>query len=355
MNEIIPLFTEALPGEIVVSKRPIGGHATPMDRMREWAEAYSLWRASLRSDNTRRAYEKAWKDLLSYTEKMFWQIQRQDVASWVEGMKNAGLSDCTLQQRVAAISSFYQYSMSEYEVELSDGRMVPLHDYNPAASKSLRPKVQPYGKAIHLSMEEVRALLSSIKRNTVIGLRDFALILTYLATGRRNTEARSLKFGDIETNGGRVWYRWSGKGKKDERFEMPPEVWEAIKTWLKEAGRLETMQEDDYLFTATTDRASRLPNNRNRGIKPFSQPISMREVNRLLKKYCRKAGLDPKKVHVHTLRHTAAMARKEAGDDIEKISEFLAHSSVAITQIYVHRVQGKKDESWTKVAALWGL
>ncbi len=114
------------------------------------------------------------------------------------------------------------------------------------------------------------------------------------------------------------------------------------------------MAEGDYVFTALTDRAKRLGKVSDTW-EPFAQPLSMREVGSLLKKYARRAGLNPAKIHVHTLRHTAAMLRKEAGDDLEAIKSLLEHSSLAITQIYIHKVEGKKDTSWSKVEALLGL
>jgi len=115
------------------------------------------------------------------------------------------------------------------------------------------------------------------------------------------------------------------------------------------------MRDEDYIFTALTNKAGRLPNVSAAEWEPGAQPLSMREVGRLLKRYARLAGLDAKKIHVHTLRHTAAMLRHEAGDNVEDICAFLAHSSLAITQIYLHRVEGKKDTSWSKVEALLGL
>jgi integrase len=49
------------------------------------------------------------------------------------------------------------------------------------------------------------------------------------------------------------------------------------------------------------------------------------------------------------------MLRKQAGDDIEQISAFLGHSSLSITAVYLHRLEGRADVSWAKVAALLGL
>jgi integrase len=349
-TEIVPLFGEV----VVATARPEPG-PRETDRMSAWAEAFELWMGSLKTENTRRAYRKAWDDFLSFTGKNPWVVGKTDVARWVEDMRMRGLSACTIQQRIAAVSSFFRYTNDEHTVISPDGREVSLHSINPAAGKSLRPKVVPYGKAIHLSAEEARALLKAIKRNTLQGLRDYALILAYLFTGRRNSEVRVLRWGDFEVSAGRAWYRWSGKHHENERFELPAPVWEAIRAYLKAAGRLEAMQDGDPIFTALSNRATRLPNVNALAFLPTRQPLSMREVGRLLKVYAKRAGLDPKKVHVHTLRHTAAMLRKEAGDDVQKISAFLGHSSLAITQIYLHKVEGQKDESWAKVESLLGL
>jgi site-specific recombinase XerD len=338
-----------------VERGRAGAGAGPFDRMRAWTEAFALWLDSRRSANTRRAYERAWREFLNFSSKNPWEIVKTDVSLWVDALHRQGLSKCTVAQYVAAISSFYVYARDDYEVRLPDGRAVPLHDANPAASKSLRPAVKAYGKATYLASDEARALLQAIKRTTVQGLRDYALFLTYLATGRRNSEVRNLKWGDFQDSGGRLYYRWSGKGKEDQRFEMPLRVWQAIEAWLKAAGRLSTMQDGDYIFTAISELAGRLPTVQAESWDPFAQPLSMRQVGALLKKYARKAGLDPKKIHVHTLRHTAAMLRKEAGDDVEKICAFLGHSGIAVTQIYLHTVEGQKDTSWSTVEALLGL
>jgi site-specific recombinase XerD len=324
--------------------------------MQVWAEAFEMWLESRRTENTRRAYRAAWQDFTEFSMgKNPWMVGKKDIAEWTESLHKRKLADTTIGLRLAAISSFYEYVSSDYTVVDGAGNEIPLHTHNPASAKSLRPKVVPYGKATYLSAKEAKALLKAIKRNSAQGLRDYALFLTYLSTGRRNTEVRNLKWGDFQQVGDTMMYRWSGKGKEDEKFEMPKEAWKAILAYLKAAERLDSIQEQDYIFTALSDRAKRLKNIDAETWDPTAQPLSMREVGRLLKHYCKKAGLDPKKVHVHTLRHSAAMLRKEAGDSMEDISAFLAHSGIAVTQIYVHRVEGQKDKSWRKVAAILGL
>ncbi len=194
-TEIVPLF-----GEVIVTPpmRPDFPVPTETDRMQAWADAFELWMSSLKSTNTQRAYRKAWDDFLAYSRKSPWMTGRSDVARWVDDMRLRGLSDCTLQQRVAGISSFYRYVTTEYTVTRADGKEVYLFDINPASGKSLRPHVEPYGKAISLGSAEARALLRAIKRNTLQGMRDYALFLTYLFTGRRNSEIRLLKWGAME-------------------------------------------------------------------------------------------------------------------------------------------------------------
>ena len=200
-----------------------------------------------------------------------------------------------------------------------------------------------------------------------------------MITGRRNSEIRTLKWGDFEVETlpssklncveplsavepgdgaggeGKVWYRWNGKGK-ERRDECPHSLWKAINAYLNAADRLETITPDDYIFVALNNNASRLPNVRSSGSCSFveqncqagakRQPLTARFVGRLLKRYALRAGLDPRRITVHTLRHTAAMLRKEVGEDVEAISHFLNHSSLSVTQIYLHRIEGQEDTAW---------
>jgi len=322
------------------------------DRGRQWTEAFHLWLASLRSDSTRRAYKSAWQDLLGFLgDVQPWRIGRSDISRWVAHLHARGLSKCSCNLKLCGISSFYIYCMTEYTIITEDGLEVPLHSFNPAAGKSLRSRINPYGKACSMSLDEVKRFLGAIDRRTLQGLRDYALFLCYLFTARRNSEIRKLRWGDIELVDGRVWYKWSGKGKTEQRHEIAIPAYQAICNYLKAADTFETIEVNDFIFTSLTQNARRLPCARD---YDSDLPLSMREVGKLLKTYCRKAGLDATKYHPHSLRHTAAFLRRRAGDDLETVSRMLSHSSLAITQIYLHSVEGQEDKSWQKVHELLG-
>ncbi len=69
-------------------------------------------------------------------------------------------------------------------------------------------------------------------------------------------------------------------------------------------------------------------------------------------RYLRDAGLAPSGVHI--TRHTAAKLRRDAGESIEAVSAFLDHSSLAVTTVYLRRLEGETDRAWVDVAAaIW--
>jgi hypothetical protein len=48
-------------------------------------------------------------------------------------------------------------------------------------------------------------------------------------------------------------------------------------------------------------------------------------------------------------------ARRDAGESVEEVSRFLDHSSLAVTTVYLRRLEGLEDRGWSKVAAALGL
>ena len=281
-------------------------------KQEDFDNAIKQWLESRRSDNTRRSYQYALNEFLETFWKRPEAMTREDVRKYAQILKERGLKATTISARLGAISSFYSY--------LVESKLI---DHNPAEMRSLRPKVTRYIDSRALTTADCKKLLAQCDLNTILGLRDFVLLSGYLILGRRNTEWRSARTIDFEVRDEGYYFRWTGKGKSD-LVSVPMQLWELLTRYIEATGGREMY---DYVFLSRFGHG----------------PMSDRNVNRILHYRAKQAGIAGR-IRVHDLRHTAAMLRREAGADVEEIREFLAHSSLAITQVYLHRLERNTDK-----------
>jgi integrase/recombinase XerC/integrase/recombinase XerD len=249
-----------------------------------------------------------------------------DVLAFAHGIGPSGRppSSATIGARIAAVSSFYRFAI----------RMGLLAS-NPC-DKVERPRSYP-APARGWSAAQVRALLAAIP-DTVRGRRDRAILLTLILTGRRRSEVLSLTAGDLSLDGETVFYAYRGKGGKRGRRELPRPAYVAICRTLADAGlEITAMAPDASLWQAGAG----------------SSGVSGGVVYGRFRRYQRSAGLPPAGLHI--LRHTAAKLRRDAGESIEAVSAFLDHSSLAVTSVYLRRLEGETDTRWVDVAAAIGV
>ncbi len=256
------------------------------------------------------------------------QVTSPDVFVFAHGRGPSGREPApvTIGARLACISSFFRFLIR-----------MKIVSSNPC-DEIERPRASPTPPR-GLNAEEIRRLLSVIP-TTATGLRDRAITLTLVLTGRRRSEILNLKAGNISTAGG-LFYMYRGKGGMKAKRELPRPAFEAIEAALAAWGkRLGTMQPDESLWP------SRHPSRNGAG---FTDGTFYGN----LKRYLGMAGLPPAGVHI--LRHAAAKLRREAGETVEDVSRFLDHSSLAVTTVYLRRLEGQEDRSWSKVAEVLGV
>jgi len=180
------------------------------------------------------------------------------------------------------------------------------------------PNFLPQGETSHL-------LSQSNTRPDKFGFfyrRDFTMIALLYATGLRREELARIKLNDIDHKMGLITV--TGKGNKVRLVPVGKRTLEDIQHYL--ISREDFLQEKRTQQTTFSAPAELFLNR-------YGRPLSVRSIDRLVKKYARLEGID---LTPHTLRHSFATHLLENGADLMLIKEILGHSSLSTTQKYTH-------------------
>lgn len=305
--------------------------------------AVSLWASATTGESERR------QDLLRdkrrivlsffrHTGKLPSEVEPADVQGWLSDLEAAGTSAATVYQHACLLSSFYTWAMRDPEV----GERVRRNPARLARPKAPKPYQSESVKA--LSDEEVGALVSAVRRRAqagdVVGKRDYALLLLYLATGLRRKEAISLRGRDVRVGETLVVeYRAKG-GDYRGREVREPQVRDALLDYLASSGRLHALKTDAPLWTRH-DRAG----------KP-GEALTSHCFVKNLKRYACEAGVEG--FHLHRTRHTFARIVSELTGDITATQNALDHQNRSTTRVYVQRIAVKRDPFSVEISKRWG-
>jgi len=159
-----------------------------------------------------------------------------------------------------------------------------------------------------LSVEEVQRMILSTKN-----LKHRALIMLVYSAGLRRQEAQMIKAADIDSS--RMQVRVvQGKGKKDRYTILSTKALEMLRQYYK------MERPSKYLFESQGKKG---------------QILSDTTLNNIVKKSAAKAGIR-KNISFHTLRHCFATHLLESGVNIRLIQQFMGHTSIKTTTIYLH-------------------
>jgi integrase/recombinase XerD len=171
----------------------------------------------------------------------------------------------------------------------------------------LRDRTLPRG----LEPAAVRKLLASCDRRTLVGRRDYAILLLSSRLGLRAGEVAGLQLDDVDWRAGELLVR--GKGNRRDVLPLPVDVGEALVSYLRRRPRCGCRA----LFLRVT--APRRELNRS-------------TVGWVVRAACDRAGLP--RVGAHWLRHTAATEMLRAGASLAEIGQVLRHREQKTTAIY---------------------
>lgn len=164
-----------------------------------------------------------------------------------------------------------------------------------------------------LEPDAVGRLLASCDRRTVVGRRDYAILLVLVRLGLRAGEVASLRLDDVAWRHGEIAV--TGKSNRTERLPLPADVGAAISGYLRR-GRPATAL-DRSVFVRV-----RAP---HRGLAPSG-------VSAIVRGAAGRAGLGT--VGAHRLRHTTATTMLRSGSTLTDVGQVLRHRSTFSTAIY---------------------
>lgn len=222
----------------------------------------------------------------------------------------AGLSFKTIEQQVCGIRHFLRFLYSSNLI---------INDY---AEKIHMPVVSKNAKIPSIwKLDELKAILSVIDRNSPIGKRDYAMILLACVLGLRIGDIKLLRFENFNWEAKQISII-QHKTRKPLSLPIPDSVGWAIIDYIKN-GRPQ-YYETDYIFL--------------KHMPPFDPIGDDNHMYQQLVKYMRKAGISHyrnRRCGFHSLRHSAGSMLLEMEISLPIITNILGHSNSNVTAIYL--------------------
>ena len=261
------------------------------------------------SDHTIKAYEADLNAFLLFFKKEFetTDISKANygqIRSWVVELVNSGLSNRTVNRKVASLKSYYKFLLKTECVEKN-----PLANHK---ALKVAKKLQ-----IPFAEKEIEEVLNDfMDENDFESVRDRLIVELFYATGIRRIELVNLKLSDVDLQNNQI--KVLGKRNKERYVPLLPSVKNTIQQYLFLREKLEVIQDVVYLFLT------------KRGVKIY-ETLVYRIVNHYFSKVSSKSKKSP-----HILRHSFATHLLESGQDIRTLQALLGHSNVNTTMIYTH-------------------
>jgi integrase/recombinase XerC len=226
------------------------------------------------------------------------------IRSWIVSMVDEGISNSSVNRKIASLKSFYKFLLKIKQIEVS-----PLLKH-----KSLKT---PKKIQIPFSEKELDQVLNHIQYpDGFDGIRDKLIIDLFYTTGIRRTELINLKMQNIDLSKNTL--KVLGKRNKERILPILPIISKQINLYLSERAQIEQVKDKDYFFLML------------KGVK-LNDSFVYRLINYYFSNVSEKVKKSP-----HILRHTFATHMLNNGADLNSVKELLGHSSLASTQVYTH-------------------
>ena len=333
-----------------------GSHTPEIERRVEHffhsvANIFEAWVNRRKSDHTRRAYRG---DVMAFVEfcRFAWpedsakllRVSILDVQAFKDHMGKHGGAPKTINRRISSLSSFYRY-LAGAAAELR----LPITVPNPAHAQFIaRESSDPVDETSALSETRARQLIAMPAGDSLLELRDRAILKFYLYTGARIATGCRMGVSDFHQDGDEATVRFHIKGghvkTKGIHFSAAESIAEYIKAAGIESGPLFRPRLSQHHETLALRRMTERSMYRLLMSYLERLPGAMRET--LLPDG--EKGLECI-YSPHSLRATTATLLLDSSVTIESVQDLLDHKHITTTQIYDKRRRSVRDSASHKV------
>jgi integrase/recombinase XerC len=266
------------------------------------------------SEHTVIAYENDLKQFAEFlelqNESEAYTISASTVRSWIVGMIDQGLTNKSVNRKLASLRTYYRWLRKEAIIEVS-----PMQKIQGPKNEKRLPV---FAKESELTTEK----LEDVFADTFEGLRDELMFELFYQTGIRLSELVELKETDVSENHIKVL----GKRNKERIIPISIELKNKINIYLTQKHK--GLGASKYLLVLKN------------GNKLYGTLV-YRKINYYLGLT---TSLDKKSPHI--LRHTFATHMLNRGSGLETLKDLLGHANLSATQVYTHN-------SFAKLTAIY--
>jgi len=234
------------------------------------------------------------------------EITRADIDGFIGEGRDEGLKGTTRARRTVAIRMFLRELRERGRIGEDPSELLDA----PKRALAL-PRV--------LSETEVAAIIEKVEGDDPVALRDRAILETLYGCGLRVSELCALRLDHLVADGELL--RVMGKGDKERVVPVGSAAGKALSDYLAN-GR--------GAIVAGGCSANEI------FVTRLKKRFTRQGIFKIIKQRCVAAGIDPRRISPHVLRHSFATHLLTHGADIRVIQELLGHASIGTTQIYTH-------------------
>lgn len=239
---------------------------------------------------------------------------------YIKNLISNGLSPRSIARKVSAIKGYYNFLITE-----------KIIDENPTLNIDL-PKFSSK-LPNYLTDDEYQILANYlINDNSHDTIRLRAMIFMMYSSGLRVSELISLKLSQINLDFSKMELKNNhiivkGKGSKERIVLLGKSAVKSLEEYILIRKNYISIDKKNHI---SNDNLYLFPSRSAQGY------MTRQNFALLLKKQADLAGIDPRKISPHILRHSFATKLLSVGADLRVVQELLGHSDISTTQIYTH-------------------